>query len=85
MFYTYVLENPKDWSLYIGYTNNLSRRIREHRRGQSEYTSTRGPYKLICYFAMENERDAKKFEKYLKSGYGRRFLKSMLKNYLSNS
>ncbi|MEA2112683.1 MAG: GIY-YIG nuclease family protein [Patescibacteria group bacterium] len=30
MFYTYILDNKTDIELYIGSTNNLKRRLKEH-------------------------------------------------------
>ena len=33
-FYIYVLESKKDKELYIGYTNNLRKRIEEHNKGK---------------------------------------------------
>ena len=42
----------------------------------------RGPWKLIYYEAYLEQADALGREKYLKSGAGRRFLQSQLKNYL---
>jgi hypothetical protein len=40
------------------------------------------PWKLIYYEAYIEQSDALGREKYLKSGAGRRFLKSQLRNYL---
>lgn len=45
-------------------------------------TSHRGPWKLVYYEAYLEQADAVGREKYLKSGAGRRFLQSQLKNYL---
>jgi putative endonuclease len=45
--YFYVL-SCKDGSLYAGYTNNLSRRLKLHNEGKgAKYTRGRGPVKLI--------------------------------------
>ncbi|WP_017470357.1 GIY-YIG nuclease family protein [Amphibacillus jilinensis] len=44
----YILE-CKDGSLYTGYTNNLSRRLRMHEQGKgAKYTRGRSPFRL-CY------------------------------------
>ena len=82
MFYTYVLQSQKDGKFYTGYTNNLRKRFKEHNEGSVEYTKGRGPYKLIYYEACLNEQDARSREKYLKSGKGKRYLKSRLKRFL---
>jgi len=79
MFYVYVLYSVKDKGLYIGFTSDLKRRIIEHRNKSVRSTRSRLPIKLIYYEAFLILEDAKAREKYLKSGYGRTQLKSILK------
>jgi len=69
-------------SLYTGYTNNLRKRFKEHTDSKSTYTKGRGPYELIYYEACLMEEDARSRELYLKSGRGKRFIKSRLKRFL---
>ena len=75
MFYVYILQsiNYPD-KTYIGYTNNLSRRITEHNSGICTYTTRFLPWKIICYTAFEDQEKAINFEKYLKSSSGKTFL-----------
>ena len=82
-YYIYILQSLKNKSFYIGYTNNLKKRFREHNNGKSHATKSLRPYKLIHYEAFVNQKDAKNREEYLKSGWGWRSIKKMLKNYLS--
>ena len=82
MFYVYILQSLKDKSLYIGYTSDLRKRIKEHNAGLSRATKPFRPYKLIFYEAFLNRIDAKHREEYLKSGWGFRSIKKMLKKYL---
>jgi len=79
MFYVYVLLSEKDNKLYIGYTKDLKRRIKEHKNGLSKSTKHRLPVKLIYYEAFLNKTDAHSREIYLKSGYGHRQLQNILK------
>lgn len=83
MYYVYILQSKKDGRLYIGYTANLKKRLQEHNNGKSLATKPFRPYKLIFYEAFLNKRDAKTREEYLKSGWGLRSIKKILKNYLS--
>lgn len=53
-FYIYVLESLKDKNRYIGYTNNLRKRLEEHNLGKSFATASRIPLKLIYYEACLN-------------------------------
>ena len=73
-YYIYVLESEKDGNRYIGYTQNLKRRLEEHNKGLSFSTSFRRPFRLIYFEGCLNENDAKRREHYLKSTQGRRFL-----------
>ncbi len=82
MFYVYVLKSKKDGKLYTGYTGNLRKRFKEHSEGKSTYTKGRGPYELIYYEACLNKEDAWSRELYLKTGRGKRFIKSRLKRFL---
>ncbi|MBI4118345.1 MAG: GIY-YIG nuclease family protein [Parcubacteria group bacterium] len=82
MYYTYVLKSSKNGRLYTGHTNDLRKRFKEHNSGQSEYTKMRGPYKLIYYEACCDNGDAQARELYLKSGKGKRYLKSRIKRFL---
>lgn len=84
-FYVYVLESLKDNQRYIGYTNNLKDRIKEHENGKSFSTKPRLPVKLIYFEGCLDEIDAKRRERYLKTTQGRRFLGLRLKNYKKQS
>ena len=66
MNYVYVLKSTIDNELYIGSTNDLKRRLREHNTGKSFSTSWRGPFELIYYEAYKNLKDAREREKALK-------------------
>ncbi len=80
-FYVYVLESLKDGNRYIGYTNNLRKRIEEHKKCLSFATKHRLPFKLIYFEGCLNQDDAKRRENYLKSSQGRRFLGLRLLQY----
>jgi len=82
MYYVYVLESLKDKSIYIGYTADLKTRLSKHQSGVSRSTKFKRPYELIYYEAFLNKKDAKAREEYLKSGWGWRSIKKILKNYL---
>ncbi len=78
MFYTYVLRSEKDNKHYIGWTNNLKRRILKHSKGLVEATRNRLPLTLVYYEACLDKDKAIKREKYFKTGFGRSFLKQRL-------
>jgi putative endonuclease len=84
-YYVYILQSQKNRSFYIGYTTDLKKRFNEHNNGESLATKPFRPYKLIFYEAFIDRKDAKAREVYLKSGWGFRSIKKMMKNYLSQS
>ena len=81
MFYNYVLQSQKSHHLYIGYANNLRKRLREHNNGLSQSSKSGVPWKLIYYEACLNLKDAKRRENYLKTTQGQRLSKRRLKEY----
>lgn len=78
-YYVYILQSKKNKGLYVGYTSNLKQRFEEHNSGKSFATKPFVPYRLIFYEAFLSKRDAKYREEYLKSGWGLRTIKKMLK------
>lgn len=80
-FYVYVLESEMDGNFYTGYTSNLKNRLEEHNKGNVFSTKNRRPLKLVYFEGCLNQQDATHREKYLKTTYGKRFIKSRLKNY----
>jgi len=83
MYFVYILKSLKDGKLYTGYTNDLKRRSFEHNRGLIKITKWRRPFKLIFYEAFLNQQDTTAREKYFKTGWGRKYLKKILRNYFN--
>ena len=82
MFYTYILQSKKTDELYVGFTNNLKKRFKEHNLGLNFSTKRFKPWGLIYYEACLSELDAKRREHYLKTSQGGRLLKRRLKDYM---
>ena len=83
MFYVYILKSKKDNKLYIGYTEDLKRRLIEHKQGKTASTKHRLPVELVYYEAYRYIDDAKKREKSFKhsgsvyNGLIKRIVKSL--------
>jgi putative endonuclease len=75
MFYTYVLKSKKDGKHYIGFTENLKKRLEEHNQGLVECTKSRIPFEIVYFEACLDKQKAIAREKYFKTGFGRSFLK----------
>jgi len=74
MYYVYILL-CSDNRTYIGCTDDLKDRLNRHNNSYVPATKDRLPVKLFSYFAKILLKRNLNFEKYLKSGSGRAFLK----------
>lgn len=63
---------------YIGITQVLENRLKEHNNSQSGYSKRYAPWKIETFVTFQNKALAEAFEKYLKSGSGNAFLKRRL-------
>ncbi len=67
MYYVYILTNKTDKVMYIGVTNNLQRRLYEHKNELVEgFTQKYHVHKLVYYESYTNVKDAILREKRLK-------------------
>jgi len=77
MHYVYAIKSLVKNYIYVGITDNPDRRINQHNTGRSKTTRYYTPFKLILIEKYNNRIDARKREKYLKSGCGKEFLKNI--------
>jgi putative endonuclease len=77
MFYVYVLVCG-DGTTYTGYTKDIQERMHRHNNKMVPYTASKQPLKLVHYSVFIDKYKAIFFEKYLKSGSGRAFMKRHL-------
>lgn len=70
--------------LYIGYTENLKNRVKEHTNGEVKTTKKFNKVSLIYFECCLNKSDAMERELQLKTGFGRSFLKRRLGNFFNN-
>ena len=82
MFFVYVLLSKKDFKFYTGITKNLDNRLKEHNSGKVKSTRNRTPFEIMYYECCYNLEDTLHREKYLKTTYGKRYIRNRLKNYL---
>ena len=82
-YYVYVLRSLQDGNLYVGATQDLRLRFQQHELGNVQSTAHRRPLELIYYEACRSQHDAFKREKYLKTAWGKRYLKTRLTSCLT--
>ena len=84
-YYVYVLRSLKDKQLYVGFTKNLVARVEAHTDGLVPSTRSRLPLELVYWEGCLNQTDSTHREKYLKTTWGKRYVKTRLRNYLTGS
>ena len=81
--YVYVLRSLKDDQFYVGLTRDLPLRVQQHNNGLVTSTKKRVLFELVYSEGCLNENDAARREKYLKSAWGKRYIKTRLRRYLT--
>ena len=81
--YVYVLRSLADHQLYVGFTRKLRERVETHNRALAPSTKKRTPFQLVYWEGCLNQTDATRREKYLKTAWGKRYIKNRLRNYLT--
>lgn len=85
MYYTYVLKSKVDGFTYIGYTEDLKERIKEHNSGKTKSIKHRIPFEIVYYEAYRSKTDARKREIELKNNsYQKEQLMKRIANSLMN-
>ena len=81
--YVYVLRSVRDRNFYVGFTKDLKARIELHQRGGVPATKRRTPFELVYWEGCLNQDDATSREKYLKTAWGKRYIKNRPRGYLT--
>ena len=76
MIYVYVLRSQVDNRLYVGLSSDTARRLKSHNAGRTKSTKGYRPWELVHVEEYPDRTTAREREKYLKSGYGKQWLKS---------
>src|SRR5436309_11185036 len=79
--YVYVLHSLADDQFYVGLTRDLPARLQAHNKGLVTSTKKRMPFELVYREGCLNESDAARREKYLKTAWGKRYIKTRLRRY----
>jgi len=78
MKYVYILQSIDSDHFYVGITDDLRARFSKHNAGDVPHTSKYLPWRFKTYVAFSDQKQAFRFEKYLKSPSGRAFAKKRL-------
>ncbi len=78
MWFVYIIKSKSHDFRYLGSTNDLRRRFREHNDGESQSTKAFAPFALEAYIAVNDDKHARRLEKYFKTGSGKVILKKRI-------
>jgi putative endonuclease len=77
MYKVYAIKIKNRNYIYVGLTSNLEERLQRHNSGREKTTRAYRPFELIYSEDHPTREEARKREKYLKSGVGKEFLKKI--------
>jgi len=79
-FVVYILYSSKNNIHYTGYTSHLIDRFKSHNKLSTKgFTKRYRPWKVIYVEFFNDKKNALKLERFLKSGQGRKYIKSLPK------
>ena len=81
MFFVYVLLSKKDKSFYVGKTDDIVRRMKEHKQGKVKSTKHRRPFIILFYEGYFLKKIVSKRERFLKSSDGRKDIRKRFDSF----
>ena len=79
MNYVYILQSEQDGRYYIGSTNNLERRLKEHLRGKTHSTKRMLPLKFVFGKEFNTFVEARQEERRLKKQKSHKYIENYVK------
>jgi putative endonuclease len=81
MFTVYILYSKSFDRYYVGYTNDLERRISEHNRKKGKFTDAGIPWEVVHTELFQTRKEAMEREKNIKSKKSKSFILEILNNW----
>jgi putative endonuclease len=78
-FYVYIIQSQKDNSFYKGFSESPYQRLDQHNNGESQYTSSKVPWLLVCLLEFDSKTEALIKERKLKK-YSNASLTALIKS-----
>jgi putative endonuclease len=77
-YFVYILQSQVDGSFYIGYTQSLEERVKEHNEGSTRYTKHKRPWILVYFETYDKKGEAIRREIFLKKQKNRQFYQKLI-------
>ena len=81
MYTVYILHSKSIDKFYVGYTNDLKRRIREHNRKKGKFTDRGIPWTIVHTEQFPCKEEAMRREKFIKAKKSRQFIIDLVGNW----
>jgi len=78
VYFVYALKSTVRNYIYVGLTENPERRISQHNLGYERTTKPYRPFKVVLTESFATRIDARKREKFLKTSYGKNYLRDLI-------
>ena len=78
MWYVYILYSEKIDSYYIGFTENLERRIKRHNDSWGRYSKRGIPWDIVYTEQFDKKSDALKRETQIKKMKSRKYIEDLI-------
>lgn len=75
MYFVYIIKSVNRNYIYVGISDDVDRRIREHNSGKNRTTKPYRPFELLHKEAFPDRISARAREKWFKTGEGKEFIK----------
>jgi putative endonuclease len=77
MHYVYAIRSVDHNWIYVGMSDNAINRFHQHNNGEEKITRRYAPFIMIFSMECSNRTEARKYEKFYKSGRGKEFLRRL--------
>jgi putative endonuclease len=81
MYTLYILHSKSVDRYYVGFTNDLERRLSEHNRIKAKYTDIGIPWSVVYTESFNSKKDAMNREKFIKSKKSRKFIIELINQW----
>ncbi len=84
MFYIYILYSHKTKTIYVGQTNDIDKRLKEHRLGKVFSTKNKNPLSLIYSEEYSTRGEAMRRERFFKSLASSKLKRKIVEKFLAD-
>jgi putative endonuclease len=81
MFYVYILRSLLNARFYVGHSDDLARRVKEHNLGMCHYTRHWRPWELVYIEPFQMRTEAMKRERDIKRRKSRKYILGLVARY----